>query len=167
MTCLLLPTSFAITVPGQQLFSWHPWIDGPGPDRKTAALRWWPDPGHSQTHQTAAIFSSTSEGMAHALSEVPLTTLPATAVFRMQHALQVSTSSVCLSIRIQILQKKTPKRVFVPRNMQSYFHGRKGNSASGRAAPQRIWSSLFLIFTSFNKCYFPVTHTHRAVSLSN
>lgn len=159
MTCLLLPTSSAITASAQQLSSWHLWTDGPRPERKTAALRWRPDPGHCQTHQTTAIFSSTREGMAHALSEVSLTTLPATAELWMQHAVLVSTFPVYLSIRIQILQKKTPKRLFVPTNMQSYFHGSKVNWALGRAASQRIWSSLFLIFTSLKKCYFPVTHT--------
>lgn len=113
--------------PLEQLFSWHPWIDGPGPERKTAALRWWPDPAIPKPIKLLPFFSSTSKRMALALSEVPPTTLPATAVFWLQHAVQVSTSSVGLSIRTQIVQKKAPKRLFLPRNMLSCFHESKVN----------------------------------------
>lgn len=154
MTCLLLPTTSAITASGHQLFSWHPWIDGPGPERKTAALRWWPDPGHSQTHQTTASFSSSSEGLAHPHQRHhwPLCQQQQWSECSMLYKYQ-------LPHKIKIFQKKTPKRLFVPRNMQSYFHEGKVNWASARAASQRSFNRLFLTFTSLKKCYFPATHT--------
>lgn len=53
-----------------------------GPWERKMALactpRWRPDPGHWWTHQSTAIFSSTSGGMAYGFSEVSLTSLPAT-----------------------------------------------------------------------------------------